>query len=250
MRFRRIVAAVAAAPLALVAFACGDSSTSTFNEADSASDGQFTDTSYFQDDSGDGARDAPTTCAPALPAGFAPAWKAPVTSATACKSGQLTAYAAACLGQPYNAGKCDAFKQANAACAACAESDDTAAQYGPVVWHDKRTYFTLNTAGCIAITSKDASSTGCAAAYQAVLVCQEVACDSCFSIQNPTFSTFQACEKSAGKTVCQSYAAGEGSKCATVHAPDAATNACFPASGTVTAADLFAQIAPLFCGGS
>lgn len=196
----------------------------------------------------DGAGDARTTCAPTLPAGFAPKWQPPASDLSACKAADRAGYAAACLAQPYVAATCDAFKTANAKCAGCLESDATAAQLGPVLWHDARTYFTLNIAGCIAVEAKDTTGAGCAGAYQSVVTCKEQACDACFAIQSPSFTTFAACEKAAGSGVCATYGAAEGTKCVGVKDAGAATSACFP-SATDGAIDLFNKIAPLFCGG-
>jgi hypothetical protein len=246
------VGSVVVACSCLVSIAAGCNSSSgeaTFGgDPDAQPESSVADTGFFQDDGGDGGRDAPTTCAPALPPGFAPTWKPPIVSPTACKTADLTAYAAACLGQPYDPTKCDAFKAGSATCAACVESDSAAAQLAPVLWHDGRTYFTLNIAGCIAIESGDTTGAGCAAAYQAIIACKELSCDSCFSIQSPTFQTFAACEQAAGSGVCGTYGVTESQKCATVRDAGAPTSACFPGA-TDTTVDLFMKIAPHFCGG-
>ncbi len=254
MRFEKISVVAAgialSASLLLAAAACSSSSGSaTFGpDPDASPEAAAGDTGFFQVDAGDGSRDAPTTCAPALPPSFAPTWKAPGVDLTACKAADLTGYAAACLGQPYDVAKCDAFKATNAKCAACVESDSAAAQQAPILWHQARAYFTLDIAGCIAIEAKDTTGTGCAAAYQAIISCKELSCESCFSIQNPTFETFAACEKAAGTGVCATYGTTESTKCANVHDAAAPTSACFPGA-TDTTVDLFLKIAPLFCGG-
>ncbi len=233
----------------LFAAGCSSSSGATFGaDPDAQPESAPGDTGFFQTDSGDGGRDAPTTCAPALPSGFVPAWKPPAVDLTACKTAELTAYGAACLVQPYDAKKCDAYKTANAKCSVCVESDSAAAQLAPVLWHDGRSYYTLNLAGCIAIEGKDNTGTGCAAAYQTILSCKELSCDSCFAIQNPTFETFAACEKAAGAGVCATYGTTESQKCATVRDAAAPTSACFPGP-TDTTLDLFMKLAPFFCGG-
>ena len=249
MRLGKILVVVASsAPIvAVTSMGCSDNGQSVFADLDAQVEGSPGDTGFFAADSGDGARDAPATCAPALPAGFAPAWKGPGVDTTKCLKTQLQGYADACLGQPYDPGKCDAFKQANAACAACLETDDTATAYGPIIWHSQRLFFTVNIAGCISIEQADPTGATCAAAYQADVVCKETACTSCFFIASPSFDTFAACEKTAGSSVCQTYAPPEATKCASAHAADAASTTCFPnaSQGTV---DLFLQIAPLFCG--
>ena len=233
----------------LASFAgCSSSGGSTFADLDAAPESAPGDSSFFETDGGDASADAPSTCAPVLPTGFTAAWKPPTVDLTACKTADLAGYATACLGQPYDPTACDTFKAANAKCAQCVESDATAAQLGPVLWHLSRTYFTLNVAGCIALEAKDQTGTGCAGAYQAVIACKELSCNSCFSIKSPSFATFAACEKNAGTGVCNSYGIAESTKCADVKDAAAPTSACFPAA-TDTTVDLFKKIAPLFCGG-
>jgi hypothetical protein len=254
MRLEKIFGLLALAVLApsatLLSFAgCSSSGASTFADLDAAPESApAEDSSFFATDGGDASADAPTTCTPALPAGFTSTWKPPAVDLTACKAADLTAYATACLGQPYDPTACNTYKAANAKCAQCVESDATGAQLAPVLWHLSRTYYTLNIAGCIALEAKDQTGTGCAAAYQAVIACKELSCDSCFSIKSPSFATFAACEKNAGTGVCNSYGIAESTKCADVKDAAAPTSACFPAA-TDTTLDLFKKIAPLFCGG-
>jgi len=228
---------------------CSSSSPSTFSDgADSAPPADDPDSAIFSNDAGsDAPHDVTTTCALTSGAGFTPTWKAPVSNKTACAAPQITGYADACLTQPLDAAKCTAWKQANGSCAGCIESDDTAAEYGPVIWHDARQYYTLNVAGCIAIEQKDLAGAGCAGAYQASVSCNEASCENCFSIDVPSFDKFVACEKQAATGGCKTYAATESTKCATIHDADASTTACF-AAGTENAAQIFARVAPLFCG--
>ena len=241
--------AAAGASLVAVAACSSDSGAATFGgDPDAQPESGAADTGFFSSDAGDAGRDGPTTCAPALPPGFAPTWKPPAVDLTACKTADLTGYAAACLGQPYDPTKCDAYKAASAKCAPCLESSSAAAQLAPVLWHDGRSYFTLNIAGCISIEAKDTSGSGCAASYQAIIECKELSCESCFGIQNPTFQTFSACEQAAGTSVCGTYGTTESQKCATVRDAAAPTSACFPGP-TDTIVDLFLKIAPNFCGG-
>ena len=73
-----------------------------------------------------------------------------------------------------------AFVQANVACAACSSSRTTrpTPKYGPVIWHSKPDLLvsTTNIAGCIANEQVDGGTSGCGAAYQAVVQCKETAC--------------------------------------------------------------------------
>jgi hypothetical protein len=250
MRLRHVSVALLAAPF--VAFACSTSSGPSTFSGDTDAGGPLTDadndTATFQFDTGpgDAPRDAVSTCSPQSVPGFNPTWQAPGVTKAACTGTQLTGYSDACLAQPLDPNKCTAFKTANAACTACVETDDTAAKLGPIVWHRTRTYFTVNIAGCIAIEQNDTTQFSCGAAYQAAVSCKEKACDSCFSIDVPSFDAFTACEKNAG-TVCQSFDNSEQTTCTGLHDAGAPTNTCFPGTGEGTV-QLFARIAPLFCG--
>ena len=187
-------------------------------------------------------------CPPAPVTSFAPAWKPPGASKSgACTTTQISTFFDACLGPSSNANGCAAFSQANTSCVSCLQSDDTSAQYGPVVWHSSRLYYTTNIAGCIADVQADAGASGCAAAYQAVVQCKESACSSCLSAQNPDFTRYSACENQAG-TECQSYITKLTSTCGTgLKDPSNPVAVCIPPSGD-TAQDAYLRLAPVFCG--
>ena len=187
-------------------------------------------------------------CPPAPVTSFTPAWKPPVAfKSGACTSAQMSGFFDACLGASSSTGGCTTFVQSNTACAACLQSDETDSEYGPIVWHSNRTYYTTNIAGCIADEQADAGAAGCGAAYQAVIQCKETACSACLSAQNPSFSRFATCEGQAG-TECASYSQTLESACGTALV-DAASPVvvCIPPSGD-TAEDAYLRLAPIFCG--
>jgi hypothetical protein len=187
-------------------------------------------------------------CPPAPVTSFKPAWKPPSTAKSgACTTLQMSTFFDACLGPSSNAAGCTAYAQANTDCAACLQSDDTAPQYGPVVWHSSRLYYTTNIAGCIADVQTDGGSAGCGAAYQAVVQCKETACSACLSAQTPDFSRYSACENKAG-TECASYIQTLTSTCGTsLKDPANPIAVCIPPAGD-TAQDAYLRLAPVFCG--
>jgi hypothetical protein len=188
--------------------------------------------------------DAAIACTPAvLGASFAPVWKKPATSdAGACTATQTEAFYEDCLAAPVTSSQCTTFIATNGACAACLQSDDTDAEYGPVIWHSSRAFYTLNTAGCIADQQADVSPTSCGAAYQAVVQCEETACTACGVAD---YARFPSCEKAAS-TECSSYLTTLDSACG-ADLRDASAPAALCTSATDTK-DAYLAIAPVFCG--
>jgi hypothetical protein len=181
-----------------------------------------------------------------VPASFAATWIQPATNASGdCTAQQLTDFFAKCLTPPIDSGVCGTYKAANGACSSCIESDDTAAKYGPVIWHGSHSYYTLNVSGCLADAIGDMSAHGCGAEYQALTECKEAACTQC-----PTgngFAQFEACESSAG-TECEAYSNAMHAACGDdIHDANDPASVCVPPAGTSTK-DAYAQIAPVFCG--
>ena len=207
---------------------------------------------------GDPEADASTvapTCTPtkgAFTAQYVP--PAPFKQA-ACSDAQIDAFYTACLASPIDAATCTAFVGANGACSSCLQSQETDATYGPVIWHASNKYYTTNVAGCIANAEHDTTTTGCAASYQAILQCNETACEACFAGANGSFANFVSCQQAAIKDVCLTYADDERVKCNTVLHPDAGAGdggpttatECVPPKGA-SGKDAYKQLAPLFCG--
>ena len=229
------------------AVACSSSSSSTFPDTTDGGDASSNADGDILATDGGGGSDAPTSCVPSLAAGFAPTFKVPSTSKGACTAAQIQGYADACLAQPLDGNKCAAFKQSSSACDSCIEADESAATYGPIIWHLNHSYLTLNVAGCIAIEENDTSASTCAGAYEAAVTCNEKSCENCFASQSPSFDKFTACQRAATTSTCASFAATESSMCAHVHDADAAASVCFPATGDTTA-QFFLKLAPIFCG--
>jgi hypothetical protein len=185
----------------------------------------------------------PTT----VPASFTPTWRPPnAQHSGACSAQQMSDFYDACLTPPVDPATCAAYTQKNGTCAACLATDDTATSLGPVIWHQQRTFFTINVAGCIANEQADTSKTSCGAAYQGLLECKEVACNTCFSTPGATFHAFSVCENQAAPE-CTSFADTMHTTCGdAIH--DGGASRCLPPPATTSAKTVFQIVAPLFCG--
>jgi hypothetical protein len=162
----------------------------------------------------------------------------------------VTAYFAACLADPgkTNAdGTCANFAREHAACVACTEPST---QAGPVRWAAKRSYYTLNLAGCISI--QQAPEPGkCAEAFNAAVQCQSEACTSCFPVggTNEQFLQRRECQKLAQKAECQKYEAAQGVACNGYKDAGSSALTCFNA-GTEVNEVLFTRVIRVFCVGN
>jgi len=248
MAIRLIVASLVLAPVAVIAIAaCGGSGgASIFPNS--------------QDDSGaaappyeggslipnlDANADATFACTPAALGTYKAVWKKPATPTTnECNAQQLEDFYDKCLLEPLTSTDCTTFIAANGDCSTCLQSDDTDSTYGPVIWHSNHAYYTLNTAGCIAIQQGDSSATSCGAAYQEIVQCEETACNACGAAD---YSEFPQCESNAGSGECSDYATTEGTTCG-AELKDASDPGAVCKSAPDTA-DAYQIIAPIFCGG-
>jgi hypothetical protein len=198
----------------------------------------------------DPAADAQTACAPISSGTFTPQWKQPAPFAQGlCSDAQIDGFYSACLSPPVNPAACDTFVQANGDCSKCIQSDDTDSNQGPILWHASRSYYTVNIPGCIANAEQNMSASGCGAAYQAVLECNQSECSACFTPTSGSFANFVACEKAAVKGDCAPFNDKLHTACAdSLHDAAAPAAECVPAA-SAAAFDVYKRIAPLFCGG-
>lgn len=178
-----------------------------------------------------------------------PAWKPPTGSHQgACTEAQTTTFVD-CLDNVSDV-TCKAFfgAPANTRCISCALDPTGAATYGPLV--EGTAGIDVNESGCIALTTGDASATGCGAKVLALRQCEESACES--SCLVPTddagapHAVFLACEKNADATVCKAFA--DGATCANALEADGGVASVCAGSGT-TFAEHAKSIVNLFCGG-
>jgi hypothetical protein len=189
----------------------------------------------------------PTSCAPNIPATFAPVWKPPTKSA-ACTTADITAYYTACLANPGTTemdGSCAKFKAANATCAACAEPADNS---GPVQWQLNRKFFTSNIAGCIAIAQMAPEKGKCGESYNAAVECSRQSCDYCFAAGG-TFQQFSDCQKLAGmQGLCKSLEAVQSMACAGYTAMGSPALQCLKSSSAEGNDVYFERVIGLICG--
>jgi hypothetical protein len=238
--------------------ACGGSGNASVFVPDEAGSGQTVseDASTPQltgnDAGGTLLPDAEPPCLPSSVATFTPEWKKPNAAASgACSSAQIAAYYDACLDPNSNAAGCTTFSSgaSNKTCVSCLATDDTAPQYGPVIWHDNNFFFTINSAGCIADQQDDMSDAGCGAAYQALVTCKEQACSACLSAENSDFDRYTTCKNSsATETECTGFIQTLDTVCgAALKDASSPIAICTPPSSD-SAKDAYLQIAPIFCG--
>jgi hypothetical protein len=201
----------------------------------------------------DSAKEAgPASCPPAIPAAFAPVWKAPVKSA-ACTAEELKGYWDACLANPANTegdGTCMKFKTDHATCGACAEPDDKS---GPIQWQLDRKFYTLNVAGCIAVAQTQAGlpePEKCGEAYNAAVQCGRDSCSYCFGLGG-SFNQFTECQKAVGaQGICKSYETSQAAACTGYKNAGSPALACFNNGGGEATELHFTRVVGLVCGPS
>jgi len=235
----------------LAAVACSSPAESTFSPDPPKPDAEDSSTGSLIPDGGgpgDGSEGGPSSCAPAIPATFAPSWTAPVKKA-ACTDAELKAYFDACVADPGKTegdGTCKKFKTDNPECSACAEPDDNT---GPVQWNLNRKYQTLNTAGCIAVAQGAPEVGKCGEAYNAAVQCGRQSCEFCFGLGG-TFTQFQDCQKLAGGTgICKSYENAKTAPCVDYRKAGSPALVCFNDGGTETKEVHWSRVIGLLCGG-
>jgi hypothetical protein len=207
-------------------------------------------------DAGDAAQDVkldkkplPDTGTGELPPGCTPSdvsisdlyWTPPATpNPTACTDTQIADYYTNCL--PGSGTSCSTWEsvQANADCATCLITQESASAWGPLIAVPNNVVY-ANIGGCIALVTGDTSSTGCGALAWEASQCTDMACsDNCIGA---AFTDYQACTQAARTGTC---------------APEVNAECDLSDAGAVNAAcnlnastfqDLFLSIGKVFCGG-
>jgi hypothetical protein len=130
---------------------------------------------------------------------------------------------------------------------ACAEPDDGS---GPIQWQLSRKFYTLNIAGCIAVTqAAGPDPEKCGEAYNAAVQCGRESCTYCFGLPNATFNTFTECQKQVGKQgICKSYETTHAAACPGYKDAGSPTLGCFNNGGTETQEVHFTRVVSLTCG--
>jgi hypothetical protein len=91
---------------------------------------------------------------------------------------------------------------ANSACIKCVVSPAGSTSYGAMYYLADGTA-QPNTSGCVALIDGDTSATGCAAAYQALATCQDLACASCPNAATVGYAQYYACFNKSANSACR-----------------------------------------------
>jgi hypothetical protein len=244
-----LTALLSLASTALCAVGCSSPTQSEFSSEPPKADAEALPGSLLPEaGTGTSADAAPSSCPPAIPATFAPVWKAPAKAA-ACTTDELTGYFDACLKDPSTSeanGSCASWKAAHAACGACAEPTDNS---GPIQWQLGRKFYTLNIAGCIAVAQAALPEPEkCAEAYNAAVQCARESCSYCFA-SGGTFNQFTECQKAvATKGICRSYENVQGVSCQGYKDANSPALTCFNNGSSETTQVHFTRVVALVCG--
>jgi len=239
--------------------ACSSDDKSTFPPGDKPNSAVGdTGPGFFTDAKGNEEKDANVTCKPALPTTFKPTFKA-VDHQDACDFQQLTDYYAHCLANDENGGakikstECSDWRSAaaNSVCSHCIETEDNS---GPVQVYNERLYYTLNSAGCIAIKQKAGAVGSCAEKYDTAASCRREACKTCLEQEGAQFQDFIDCEAAtiAARGDCLDYQNTSVEVCGTSGYKDAGSSNsavdCFGKDKTESQGDVFVRVEKVFCG--
>lgn len=240
---------------ALVVVACSEDESSTFpgESVDASTDGG----PVFGGSSGNGSSSGAigeggtpgAKCEPVIKDDYAANWTAPTPPADGgpCSDAIIGTYYDECLGTLGKADhktRCDAWTAANSACQACIEPTNNG---GPIQWHRNRFYYTINVAGCVAVSQNAYTDNDCGYAYGAAVNCARDACIGCFETGKSTFADFTNCQNAAeGVGICASLQTQQKSKC-TALSTTPETQGCFKGSGEDNKT-FYSRVIKTFCG--
>jgi hypothetical protein len=205
------------------------------------------DAGLFEDSSSGAVEDVASSCQPSDVLTFVPgAYQPAVPPSGACLGadggGLWDDFYDACLGPDKNNERCTAFKQtpANAACAACVLTPDTASQLGPILSYGQ--FVGGNVAGCIEITTPGHLS--CAKAVEGLSDCETAACQAnCPVTDQASLGAWQMCVAQADQAGCQSWFK-MASECRAAEADAGLAAPCLASAFK----DFYDDVVPLFCG--
>lgn len=248
---------VPVAGVALVVACSGNEGESTFPgegvDASTDSPGSFVIDSGGSSSGSSGGDATPgATCSPVIASTYKANFTQPTKPDDAgtgpCTTTTTGTYFEECLatvGDADHDTRCNAWKTANAACAACIEPTNNS---GPIQWHQNRFYYTVNVAGCISITQDKYGDSDCGFAYGAAVNCERDACAGCFQTGTSTFDDFRECQKKAQMTgLCKTLETQQGAACPNVSTADA-TKACFNANNQEPPKTHYTRVMGIFCG--
>jgi hypothetical protein len=187
------------------------------------------------------------TCVPtafSTPARFVPSrpWHQ-----DACTPAQVAGYVRSCLESSSDV--CGAFAKQNPTCFACAETDERAAEWGPIVIFANGSYFEENFAGCIANALGDLSKDGCGGSQAQFEECRREACRGCLPIETQEdYDDFAKCGAKKDITkVCSTQLAQINVKCSD-HLNPSPNDPVMPCLGIgLDSTAYFRQYVSLFC---
>jgi hypothetical protein len=187
-----------------------------------------------------------SSCQPADVETYVPGAYHPATAAWqgVCTPDEIMDFYDACLGPSASPADCKALSApdaADAACAACIVTPDSATAYGPLIDHG--TFVANNVAGCIQLTLTGELS--CAKAEAALAGCELAACEANCPVENTaTRTAYDSCASAADTAGCQSYE--QMASCAQSLVQDDAGAAAPCLSPSFEG--FYNAIVPLFCG--
>jgi hypothetical protein len=123
-----------------------------------------------------------------------------------CTQQQLSDFYDACVSLTGTMTKCTLLRQANVVCSQCLVSAATDPTWGPIV---STPSWDFDIAGCVALVTGDASSTGCASAIAAARGCEDAACTTCEWTPGHDPSEREQCIQEADVGACAKYANAE-----------------------------------------
>ena len=220
------------------------------DDADVRGDGGGFDASSGSS-SGAGETDAASSCSPSdvltfVQGPYQPAEPPSAACLDADGAGIWDDFYDACLGPNKTNQVCTAFKQdpANAACAACVLTPDTADQLGPILSFGE--FVGGNVAGCIELTTPGDPT--CARDVQALSDCETAACQAnCPPVTDaPSLMARQECVAAADQGGCLMFVQMTRADCAAADADSGLAAPCMNASFK----DFYEEAVPLFCGQS
>jgi hypothetical protein len=195
--------------------------------------------------------DAKPACEPQSVSSWTPTWQPPSGKYLGkCGDGEAVALIDACFGDSATEQTCTDAETKYAACNDCLFTDDTASQWGPIVYYSKVDFYDRNEGGCLALLTDDATATGCGAKVNALYDCGLASCGPvCPVATDADFEALNSCITAAmgDAAICKPYA-DDADACyqaaLTAH-PEA--SACVWGDSE-DLLDVFKRFGELFCG--
>ncbi len=166
-------------------------------------------------------------------------WTAPrAINPYGCSAQQIQDFDTICI-QGTNQAACTAWTTANASCNTCLQSNEGDPTFGPLINTTVSGYTYVNTGGCIALLTGDASATGCGAKEWESSECEDDACSACSSTSTPDYNT---CATQADTATCTQFF---NARCDLTDA--GAATPCDLNAGTFD--ELLIAVSTVMCGG-